>query len=260
MLVQEIQVTVFIIVPVAYAIYRGLSHDVISAMLVSKTSPLWVKTLSLYRGQSLPSCDLYFLLPFFCYMWSVPGYQKYPWYWGKGTTITYRFFTIYTDKPVSLRFRQMIRKIQSRLPFVQISFIYRKTTENAWNCYQRCLSRNGITVSDVPVLSEKFGWNDQKSHVPLLSYWTFRELVEMVNNHHNMEILEMPVEKSNGSRHFVWESSENMGCKLRRCNFSTLFSPFSRCGFTLQRAVLSARQISEIYVYAQDWFPPLWFV
>ena len=40
MLVQEIQVTVFIIVPVAYAIYRGLSHDVISAMLVSKTSPL----------------------------------------------------------------------------------------------------------------------------------------------------------------------------------------------------------------------------
>ena len=26
---------------------------------------------------------------------------------------------------------------------------------------------------------------------------------------------------ANGSRHSVWESSENMGCDLRRCNFST---------------------------------------
>jgi len=26
---------------------------------------------------------------------------------------------------------------------------------------------------------------------------------------------EIPVEKSNGSRHSVWEASENMGCDLR---------------------------------------------
>ena len=50
---------------------------------------------------------------------------------------------------------------------------------------------------------EMFGWNDQKSHVPLLSNWTFRKLVEMVNKHHNMEIPEMPVGESNGSRHFI---------------------------------------------------------
>ena len=33
---------------------------------------------------------------------------------------------------------------------------------------------------------------------------------------------EIPVGKSNGSRHSVWEASENMGCNLRGCNFSAL--------------------------------------
>ena len=33
---------------------------------------------------------------------------------------------------------------------------------------------------------------------------------------------EVPVGKSNGSRHSVWEPPENMGCDLQRCNFSTL--------------------------------------
>ena len=27
--------------------------------------------------------------------------------------------------------------------------------------------------------------------------------------------------KSNGMRHSVWKAAENMGCDLRRCNFST---------------------------------------
>ena len=116
-----------------------------------------------------------------------------------------------------------------------------------WNTNFRLeysVRKNRTIFSDVPLLPEKFGWNDRKSHVPaLLSNRTFRKIVEMVNNHHNVEIPEMPVGKLNGSRHFVWESSENMGCKLRRCNFSTLFSPFSRCGYTLRRAVLPARQI-----------------
>ena len=34
---------------------------------------------------------------------------------------------------------------------------------------------------------------------------------------------EISVAKSNGSRHSVWEASENMDCDLRRCSFSTLF-------------------------------------
>ena len=38
---------------------------------------------------------------------------------------------------------------------------------------------------------------------------------------------EILVGKSNGSRHSVWEASENMGCDFRRCNFSTLLRLFS---------------------------------
>ena len=34
---------------------------------------------------------------------------------------------------------------------------------------------------------------------------------------------EIPVGKSNGSRHSVWEASENMSCDLMRCSFSTIF-------------------------------------
>ena len=41
---------------------------------------------------------------------------------------------------------------------------------------------------------------------------------------------EILVGKSNGLRHFVWEPSENMGCDLRQCNFSTLFCLFSTFG------------------------------
>ena len=49
---------------------------------------------------------------------------------------------------------QMVRKIrtgkfrpESRLPFVQISSIYRKTAAKAWNWYQRWLWRNGTWIS-----------------------------------------------------------------------------------------------------------------
>ena len=41
------------------------------------------------------------------------------------------------------------------------------------------------------------------------------------------------VGKSNGLRHCFWEPSENMGCDLRQCNFSTLFSLLSLFGYTL---------------------------
>ena len=43
-----------------------------------------------------------------------------------------------------------------------------------------------------------------------------------------MEKPEIPVGESNGSRHSVWEASENVGCDLQRCNFSTLVGLFSR--------------------------------
>ena len=54
---------------------------------------------------------------------------------------------------------------------------------------------------------------------------------------------ETPVRKSNVSRHCVWEPSENMGCDLRRCNFSTLLSLCSWFWFTLLRVVLPPRQV-----------------
>ena len=44
---------------------------------------------------------------------------------------------------------------------------------------------------------------------------------------------EIPVGKSNGSRHSVWEASENMGRDLMRCSFSTIFSLLSTFGYTL---------------------------
>ena len=65
------------------------------------------------------------------------------------------------------------------------------------------------------------------------------------------------LENGNGSRPFFWEVSENMGCDLRRCNFSTLFSLLCWYGYNLQRIVLLPRQISLSYVCTQDltwWF------
>ena len=49
---------------------------------------------------------------------------------------------------------------------------------------------------------------------------------------------EIPVGKSNASQH-----SENMGRDLRRCNFSTFFSRFSKFGYVQYRFVLPQRRI-----------------
>ena len=55
---------------------------------------------------------------------------------------------------------------------------------------------------------------------------------------------EIPVGKSNGSRHFVWKASENMCCDLRRCKSVFLFECLSSWfGDTLKRVVLLQRQI-----------------
>ena len=51
--------------------------------------------------------------------------------------------------------------------------------------------------------------------------------------------LEIPVGKSNGSRHSVVEVSENLGRdSLRRRNFLSLSSLFGKFGYTLWRFVL----------------------
>ena len=44
---------------------------------------------------------------------------------------------------------------------------------------------------------------------------------------------EIPVGKSNGSRHSVLEDSESSGCNLWQCDFSTPWSLFSWFGYTL---------------------------
>ena len=48
-----------------------------------------------------------------------------------------------------------------------------------------------------------------------------------------MRKAEIPVEKPNGSHHFVWEYSENMGCDSRRFNFSIFSGLFRRFGYNL---------------------------
>ena len=46
------------------------------------------------------------------------------------------------------KFRTVVNFVpESRLPFVQISSIYRKTAAKAWNRYQRRLWRNGTLIS-----------------------------------------------------------------------------------------------------------------
>ena len=79
---------------------------------------------------------------------------------------------------------------ESRLPFVQISSLYRKTAAKASNWYQRWLWRNGTrisvwnipsrkngtTFSDVPLLPDSFHWNNPKAVFHLLSIRIFRNL------------------------------------------------------------------------------------
>ena len=79
---------------------------------------------------------------------------------------------------------------ESRLPFVQISSLYRKTAAKAWNWYQRWLWRNGTrisvwnipsrkngtTFSGVPLLPDSFHWNNPKAVFHLLSIRIFRNL------------------------------------------------------------------------------------
>ena len=96
-------------------LYTGLSHDVISAMLVSQTSPLWVKTLSLCIDDKVflvVICTVYFVSFVTCDLCleirSIHDIED--------RVLRLPVFTIYTDKPVGPRFRQMVRKIQSRLP------------------------------------------------------------------------------------------------------------------------------------------------
>ena len=58
----------------------------------------------------------------------------------------------------------------------------------------------------------------------------------------------------------VWGASQNMGCNLRRCSFSSLLSLFICFGYTLYRVVLPPHQILQINVYMCTTFLPGWFV
>ena len=78
----------------------------------------------------------------------------------------------------------------SSLPFVQISFIYRKTAAKAWNWYQRWLwskwntnfrlehsvLKNRTAFSEVPLLPENFYWNDPNGLVPFILQPDFPEI------------------------------------------------------------------------------------
>ena len=62
--------------------------------------------------------------------------------------------------------------------------------------------------------------------------WLLSVTVRVDGNTIYMKKAEIPVEISNGSRHSVWEASENMGCLLRWCIFS-LFCLLSSFEYTL---------------------------
>ena len=58
-------------------------------------------------------------------------------------------------------------------------------------------------------------------------FYTLRILILAMGRCHLHGKTGNSVGRSNGSRHSAWEVSGNMGCDLRQCNFSTLFSLFS---------------------------------
>ena len=66
---------------------------------------------------------------------------------------------------------------------------------------------------------------------------------------------ENPVGKSNSSRHFVWESSENTGCDLRAMQFFYLLKSVQ-----LIWIVLWCGSLSHLVICLCTRFPPGWFV
>ena len=68
--------------------------------------------------------------------------------------------------------------------------------------------------------------------------------------------------KSNYSRHSNWEASENMGCDLRWCNFSILFSLLSWFGYSLLQATFShyAKFSSFIFMQRISTWGDFWMV
>ena len=90
------------------------------------------------------------------------------------------------------KFRTVVNFVpESRLPFVQISSIYRKTAAKAWNRYQRRLWRNGTLISVWNIPPRKTGLpfqmfrcsckfsagTTQKVVFHSLSNWIFRTIL-----------------------------------------------------------------------------------
>ena len=86
-----------------------------------------------------------------------------------------------------------------------VNYLGRRKADTSAVTGTKCLSKSNVPL----IVSEK---KRKQKQVPTLEVLTIY-----------MEKPEIPVGKSNGSRHSVWEASENMGCDLGRCNFSTLF-------------------------------------
>ena len=74
-----------------------------------------------------------------------------------------------------------------------------------------------------------------------------------------MEKPEIPVGESNGSRHSVWEASENVGCDLQRCNVSTSCRSVQLI-LIYSVAVRSPTTSNFIVLCLCTGFPPGWFV
>ena len=83
---------------------------------------------------------------------------------------------------------------------------------------------------------------------------TFSSHSKTSGTYHLLGKPEIPVGKSNCSRHAVWEASENMGCELMRRNFPALLSFFGRFGYTFPTLP------NFIVLCSCTRFPPGWFV
>ena len=74
-----------------------------------------------------------------------------------------------------------------------------------------------------------------------------------------MEKPEIPVGKSNGSRHSVWKASENMGCDLRQCSFFYSFQSVQLIWkYFVEGRSSTTSHFIVLCLYAR--FPPGWFV
>ena len=84
---------------------------------------------------------------------------------------------------------------------ITVNYLGRTKADTSAVTGTKCLSKSNFPL----IVTEKK--NKQKQGPTLVVLTIYKEKPEI------------PVGKSNGSRHSVWKASENMGCDLRRCSF-----------------------------------------